>query len=160
MIKEGDKIPAVTLKQMTAAGPTDVPLADYCAGRKVVLFAVPGAFTPTCSETHVPSYMDNAKALRDKGVDAVACVSTGDFFVMNAWGKSLGTGDDVDMLADGNSEFTKAAGMTLDLTAVGLGERSQRYVMILDDGVVTHLAVETDPGSATVSAAEAVLEKL
>lgn len=160
MIKEGDKIPAVTLKQMTAAGPTDVPLADYCAGRKVVLFAVPGAFTPTCSETHVPSYMDNAKALRDKGVDAVACVSTGDFFVMNAWGKSLGTGDDVDMLADGNSEFTKAAGMTLDLTAIGLGERSQRYVMILDDGVVTHLAVETDPGSATVSAAEAVLEKL
>lgn len=160
MIKEGDKIPAVTLKQMTAAGPVDVPLADYCAGRKVVLFAVPGAFTPTCSETHVPSYMEHAKALRDKGVDAVACVSTGDFFVMNAWGKSLGTGDDVDMLADGNAEFTKAAGMTLDLTAVGLGERSQRYVMILDDGVVTHLAVETDPGSATVSAAEAVLEKL
>jgi len=160
MIKEGDKIPAVTLKQMTTSGPTDVPLADYCAGRKVVLFAVPGAFTPTCSESHVPSYIDNAKALRDKGVDAVACVSTGDFFVMNAWGKSLGTEDSVDMLADGNGEFTKAAGMTLDLTALGLGERSQRYVMILDDGVVTHLAVETDPGSATVSAAEAVLEKL
>jgi len=160
MIKEGDKIPAVTLKQMTAAGPTDVPLVDYCAGRKVVLFALPGAFTPTCSETHVPGYMDNAKALRDKGVDAVACVSTSDFFVMNAWGKSLGTGDDVDMLADGNSEFTRAVGMTLDLTAVGLGERSQRYVMILDDGVVTHLAVETDAGSATVSAAEAVLAKL
>lgn len=160
MIKEGDKIPAVTLKQMTAAGPTDVPLADYCAGRKVVLFAVPGAFTPTCSETHVPGFIDQAKALRDKGVDAVACVSTGDFFVMNAWGKSLGTGEDVDMLADGNSEFTREAGMTLDLSGFGLGERSKRYAMILDDGVVTYLGVEEEAGTATVSSAEAVLEKL
>ncbi|ASJ76583.1 peroxiredoxin [Granulosicoccus antarcticus] len=160
MIKVGDKIPAISLKQMTAAGPTDVPLADYCAGRKVVIFALPGAFTPTCSETHVPSFIDKAKALRDKGVAAVACVSTSDFFVMNAWGKSLGTGDSVDMLADGNHEYTRAAGMTLDLSAVGLGERSQRYVMVLDDGVVTYLAVEEDAGSATVSTADAVLEQL
>ncbi|MFK8079466.1 MAG: peroxiredoxin [Granulosicoccus sp.] len=160
MLKEGDKIPAITLKQMTPAGPTDVALAEYCAGRKVVIFALPGAFTPTCSESHVPSYIDQAQALRDKGVAAVACVSTADFFVMNAWGKSMGTGEHVDMLADGNAEFTRAAGMTLDLSAHGLGERSQRYVMILDDGVITHLAMESDPTAATVSAAEAVLEKL
>jgi peroxiredoxin len=160
MIKEGDMIPSVTLKQMTPAGPIDVPLAEYCAGRKVVLFAVPGAFTPTCSDYHVPSYLEHAQALRDKGVDDVACVSTGDFFVMNAWGKSLGTGDHVDMLADGNHEFTRAAGMSLDLSGFGLGERSQRYAMVLDDGIVTHLAVEPDAGAATVSAADAVLAKL
>jgi len=160
MLKEGDKIPAITLKQMTPAGPTDVPLADYCAGRKVVIFALPGAFTPTCSESHVPSYIEKAQALRDKGVAAVACISTADFFVMSAWGKSLGTGDHVDMLADGNHEFTRAAGMTLDLSGFGLGERSQRYVMVLEDGVITHLAVEPDPGSATVSAADALLENL
>lgn len=160
MLKEGDKIPAITLKQMTAAGPTDVPLADYCAGRKVVIFALPGAFTPTCSESHVPSYVEHAQALRDKGVAAVACISTADFFVMNAWGKSMGTGDHVDMLADGNAEFTRAAGMTLDLSAHGLGERSQRYVMVLEDGVIKHLAMESDPGSATVSAADAVLAQL
>lgn len=160
MLKEGDKIPAITLKQMTAEGPTDVPLVDYCAGRKVVIFALPGAFTPTCSESHLPSYIDHAQALRDKGVEAVACISTADFFVMNAWGKSLGAAEHVDMLADGNAEFTKAAGMTLDLSAFGLGERSQRYVMVLEDGVIKHLAMESDPSSATVSAADAVLEKL
>ena len=160
MLKEGDKIPAVTLKQMTSDGPTDVALADYCAGRKVVIFALPGAFTPTCSEAHVPSYIDNAQALRDKGIEAVACISTADFFVMNAWGKSMGVGDNIDMLGDGNAEFTRAAGMTLDLSGFGLGERSQRYVMVLDDGVITHLAIESDPTAATVSAADAVLAKL
>ena len=160
MLKEGDKIPAITLKQMTADGPTDVSLTDYCAGRKVVIFALPGAFTPTCSESHVPSYINNAQALRDKGVEAVACISTADFFVMGAWGKSLGTENSVDMLADGNAEFTRAAGMTLDLSGIGLGERSQRYVMLLEDGVIKHLAMESDPGAATVSAAEAVLEQL
>jgi glutaredoxin/glutathione-dependent peroxiredoxin len=160
MIKEGDKIPAVTLKQMTAAGPTDVSLSDYCAGRKVVIFALPGAFTPTCSETHVPSYIEHAQSLRDKGVQAVACISTSDFFVMGAWGKALGTGEHVDMLADGNHEFTRASGMGIDLSAHGLGERSKRYVMVLEDGVVTHLAVEDNPGQAVVSAADAVLEKL
>lgn len=160
MIKEGDKIPDITLKQMTSAGPTDVSLRDYCAGRKVVIFALPGAFTPTCSESHVPSYIDHAQALRDKGVEAVACISTADFFVMNAWGKSMGTGEHVDMLADGNHEYTKAAGMTVDLSAHGLGERSQRYAMVLEDGVIKHLAMEPNPGEATVSAADAVLAKL
>lgn len=160
MIKEGDKIPDVKLKQMTAAGPTEVSLTEYCAGRKVVIFALPGAFTPTCSETHVPSYIEHAQAIRDKGVAAVACISTADFFVMDAWGKSMGTGEHVDMLADGNHEFTRAADMIIDLSAAGLGERSNRYAMILEDGVVTHLAVEASAGEATVSAAEAVLEKL
>lgn len=160
MLKEGDRIPDIALKQMTPSGPADISLTDYCAGRKVVIFGLPGAFTPTCSESHVPSYVDQAQAIRDKGVAAVACISTADFFVMNAWGKSLGALDSVDMLADGNQEFTQAAGMTLDLSAVGLGQRSQRYVMVLDDGVISHLALEADPGAATVSAAEAVLEKL
>jgi len=160
MIKEGDKIPDVSVKQVTAAGPTDVSLRDYCSGRKVVIFALPGAFTPTCSEVHVPSYIDSAQALRDKGVQAVACVSTADCFVMNAWGKSMGTGEDVDMLGDGNHEFTKAAGMSIDMSAMGLGERSKRYMMVLDDGVVTHMAVESNPGDASVSAADAVLKAL
>jgi len=160
MMKVGDKIPAVTLKQMTAEGPKEVPLQDYCAGRKVVIFALPGAFTPTCSETHVPSYIDNAQALRDKGVEAVACISTADFFVMGAWGKSMGTGDHVDMLADGNHEYIKATGMSVDLSVAGLGTRSTRYAMILEDGVIKHLAVEESPGEATVSAAEAVLAAL
>lgn len=160
MLKTGDKIPDITLKQMSAAGPTDVSLTDYCSGRKVVIFALPGAFTPTCSESHVPSYIEHAQALRDKGVAAVACISTADFFVMHAWGKSLGTGDHVDMIADGNHEFTRTAGMTLDLSGFGLGERSQRYAMILDDGVISHIAIETDPGSATVSAADEVLKAL
>lgn len=160
MLKAGDSIPDITLKQMTAAGPTDVSLADYCKGRKVVIFALPGAFTPTCSEDHVPSYIEHAQALRDKGVAAVACISTADFFVMGAWGKSLGTGEHIDMLADGNHEFTRTAGMTLDLTGFGLGERSQRYAMVLDDGVISHIAIETDPGSATVSAADEVLKAL
>lgn len=160
MLKTGDKIPDITLKQMTPAGPTEVSLSQYCSGRKVVIFALPGAFTPTCSESHVPSYIEHAEALRSKGVAAVACISTADFFVMDAWGKSLGTGDQVDMLADGNHEFTRTAGMTLDLSGFGLGERSQRYAMILDDGVITHIAIETDPGSATVSAADEVLKAL
>ncbi|NND92724.1 MAG: peroxiredoxin [Granulosicoccus sp.] len=160
MIKEGDRIPAVTLKQMTAAGPTDVPLADYCAGRKVILFGLVGAFTPPCSASHVPGYVDQAQALRAKGVEAIACVSTSDFFVMDAWGKSLGTGDSVDMLADGNHEFTRAAGLTLDLSSVGLGERIHRSAMVVDDGVITYLAVEPDSNSVTVSSAEAVLAKL
>jgi peroxiredoxin len=160
MLKAGDKIPNITLKQMTAAGPSDVSLGDYCKARKVVIFALPGAFTPTCSESHVPSYINNAQALKDKGVDAIACISTADFFVMDAWGKSMGTGAHVDMLADGNHEYTRAADMTLDLSGFGLGERSQRYAMILEDGVITHIAIEPDPGSATVSTGDAVLKAL
>jgi len=160
MLKTGDTLPDITLKQMGADGPSDVSVNDYCKGRKVVIFALPGAFTPTCSETHVPSYIAHADSLRAKGVAAVACISTADFFVMGAWGKSMNVGDSVDMLADGNREFTQATGMSIDLSAAGLGERSLRYAMILDDGVISHIAVEENPGEATVSAAEAILEQL
>lgn len=160
MIKAGDAIPDVTLKQMTADGPQDVALKDYCANRKVVLFGVPGAFTPTCSETHLPGFVDAQKALAEKGVDAVACVSVADFFVMNAWGKSVNVGETVDMLADGNSEFTQSAGLELDLTAHGLGKRCHRFAMVIDNGVVSSLAVEENAGEANMSSAESVLSSL
>lgn len=159
-MKVGDRIPAVTLMQMTDSGPTEVPMADYCAGRKVVLFGVPGAFTPTCSESHLPGFVEHAEALKAKGVAAVGCISTTDFFVMDAWGKSRNVGDSVDMLADGNHEFTRAAGMILDMTSRGLGERSQRYSLVVDDGVVTHLNLEDSPATADASGAAALLEML
>ncbi|MEE9321308.1 MAG: peroxiredoxin [Granulosicoccus sp.] len=160
MLKQGDKIPDITVMQVTADGPKNVSLTDYCKGRKVVFFAIPGPFTPTCSESHVPGFLQHDAAIRSKGVAAVACLSTADFFVMDAWGKSLDVGDRIDMLADGNHEFTRAAGMTLDLSAGGLGERSQRYAMIVDDGVISHVAVESNPSEATTSAADAILQKL
>jgi len=160
MIKVGDSIPDVTLKQMSDAGPKDVNLSDYCAGRKIVLFGVPGAFTPTCSETHVPGFVQAAGNLSEKGIDAVACVSVADFFVMNAWGKSMNVESSVDLLADGNAEFTHAAGLDLDLSAFGLGTRSHRFAMVIENGVVASLAVEENSSEATVSAAESVLASL
>jgi len=160
MLKQGDRLPDVTLKQMTADGPTDVSIADYTRGRKVVIFALPGAFTPTCSENHLPGYVQHAGALRDKGVAAVACLSTADFFVMDAWGKSRGVGSEVDMLSDGNHTFTQAVDMAIDLSSAGLGERSNRYAMIVDDGVISWIGVEDNAGEAVASAAEAVLEQL
>jgi len=160
MLKQGDRIPDVTVRQMTADGPTPVPLKDYCAGRKVVIFALPGAFTPICSEQHMPVYVRHADAFKAKGVAAIACLSTADFFVMDAWGKSMDVGSSVDMLSDGNHEFTRTAGMTVDLSGAGLGERSLRYAMVIDDGVIQHIAVEESPGEVVVSAAEAVLEVL
>ena len=159
-MQAGDTVPAVTLMQMTDSGPTEVPMADYCAGRKVVLFGVPGAFTPTCSESHLPGFVEHARALRDKRIAAIGCISTTDVFVMDAWGKSRDVGDVIDMLADGNHEFTRAAGMILDMTSRGLGERSKRYCMVLDDGVVTHLAIEDSPGTAEASGAAALLAAL
>jgi len=160
MLKQGDRILDITVRRMTADGPTPVPMKDYCAGRKVVVFALPGAFTPTCSEQHLPGYVQHADAIRGKGAAAIACLSTADFFVMDAWGKSQDVGTSVDMLSDGNHEFTRAAGMTIDLSASGLGERSLRYSMIVDDGVITHIAVEDNPGEASVSGAEAMLAAL
>lgn len=160
MLKKGDRIPDVTVRQLTADGPSEVPMKDYCAGRKVVIFALPGAFTPTCSEQHLPGFVANAQAIRDKGVAAIACLSTADFFVMDAWGKSRDVGDSVDMLSDGNHEFTRAAGMTIDLSSRGLGERSLRYAMIVDDGVIAHIAVDDNPGEATASSAESTLATL
>lgn len=160
MIQVGDAIPDVTLKQMTGEGPADVNLKEYCANRKVVLFGVPGAFTPTCSETHLPGFVNAEKALAGKGVDAVACVSVADFFVMGAWGKSANVGESVDLLADGNSEFTQNAGLELDLSAFGLGTRCHRFAMVVDNGVVSSMAVEDNASEATVSSADSVLAGL
>jgi len=160
MLKIGDSIPDAKLMQMTSNGPTEVSLKDYCAGKKVVLFAVPGAFTPTCSESHLPGYVRQADAIKGKGVERIACLCTADFFVMDAWGKSQDVGDKIDMLADGNNEYTRSAGMALDLSGFGLGERSKRYSMIVDQGVITHLTVEEDPTQAEESGAEALLAQL
>jgi len=158
-IQEGDKIPSVTLKTPTPEGPKDVETGEFFAGKKVVLFGVPGAFTPTCSDAHLPSFQVRAKELEAKGVDTIACIATNDFFVMGEWAKARGVGEEIVMLADGNGELTSKMGLEFDLSHVGLGTRSKRYAAIVDDGVVTKLNVE--PGAdVTVSGAEAILEAL
>ncbi len=158
-IKEGEKLPAISLKKMGANGPEDVDTASYFAGKKVVVFSVPGAFTPTCSAKHLPGFVTHADDLKKKGVDAIACLSVNDAFVMGAWGKDQGTDGKVDMLADGSATFTKALGLELDLVAAGLGVRGKRFAMVVEDGTVSHLAVE-EPGAFEVSSAEAILLKL
>jgi peroxiredoxin len=158
-IKVGDKVPSAKLKQMTAEGIKEVATDDFFKGKKVVLFAVPGAFTPTCSAKHVPGFVQHAAALRDKGVDTIACLSVNDAFVMGAWGKDQKADGKVVMLADGNGDFTRAVGLELDATANGLGKRSKRYAMVVDNGVVTTLNVEA-PGAFEVSSAEAILKAL
>tara|TARA_R110002167_G_scaffold308663_3_gene513496 strand:- start:14 stop:493 length:480 start_codon:yes stop_codon:yes gene_type:complete len=154
----GDKIPAVTLKTMGAKGPEDISTDTIFKGKKVVMFAVPGAFTPGCTVTHLPGYVVLADKLKAKGVDSIVCLSVNDAFVMGAWGKSQNA-DELLMVADGNGEFTKAAGLEMDASGFGMGTRSKRYAMIVDDGVVSHLAVEP-AGGIEVSAAEAILAKL
>jgi peroxiredoxin (alkyl hydroperoxide reductase subunit C) len=158
-IKVGDTVPAMKLMQATAEGPREVDTGEFFAGKTVVLFAVPGAFTPTCSAKHLPSFLTNLDALKAKGVDAVVCMAVNDAFVMGAWGKDQGVGEKIVMLADGSGAFTKAMGLELDLVARGLGVRSQRFAMVAKDGKVTHLAVEA-PGGFEVSKAEAVLAAL
>ena len=158
-IQVGDKIPDITLTTMTAEGPAPVTSADLFGGKKVVLFAVPGAFTPTCSAKHLPGFVGNADAIKAKGVDTVACLSVNDPFVMGAWGKDQNVGSNVMMLADGAAAFNTAMGLDWDLSAKGLGVRSQRYVMVIDDGTVKHLAVE-EAGAFDVSSAESVLSVL
>jgi peroxiredoxin len=158
-ITVGDKIPDI---QVMAPGPEHPVPAQTGAGLgtgKVVLFAVPGAFTPTCSDYHLPSFVIRHDELKAKGVDKVVCISVNDPFVMGAWGEDQHVGDLVELLADGNGEFTKAVGLELDGSAVGLGTRSQRYAMVIEDGVVTALNVEPGPG-LSVSAADAILEIL
>ena len=155
-IKVGDKIPSATLMEMKDGKPTPVKTDDFFAGKKVALFALPGAFTPTCSAKHVPGFVANYDALKAKGVDAIACVSVNDAFVMGAWGKDQNAGDKVHMLADGNGDFTRAVGLEMDGTKFGMGKRSQRYSMIVKDGVVTSLNVEA-PGAFEVSSAEFLL---
>jgi peroxiredoxin len=158
-IKVGDRIPPVTVKVITPEGAKDVKADELFAGKKVVLFAVPGAFTPTCSEKHLPGYVANADAIRAKGVDTIACLSVNDAFVMGAWGKDKAVGDKVLMLADGNGDFTRAIGLELDGSKYGMGKRSQRYALVADDGVVTHLGVE-EPSKFEASKAETILGKL
>lgn len=158
-IKVGDKLPDATFRLMKDGKPADMTVAELTKGKKVALFAVPGAFTPTCSAKHLPSYKEKAAELRTKGVDRIACVSVNDVFVMNAWGKDQQVGDDVVMLADGNGAFTKAIGMEMDGTGFGMGQRSKRYSMIVEDGVVKHLNVEA-PGEFKVSAADYMLGQL
>jgi len=159
-INVGDKIPSVTLKQLTPEGVKEFTTDEIFGGKKVVLFAVPGAFTPACSQRHLPGYVDKAANLKEKGVDEIACVAVNDAFVMGAWGKEQKTEGKVRMLADGSSDFARALGLELDLTKGGLGIRSKRYAMVVDDGVVKSLSVEAQPGQVEVSSAEAMLKAL
>jgi peroxiredoxin len=159
MVKVGDKVPSATLRSMGPEGPKPITTDELFKGKKVVVFAVPGAFTPTCSAKHVPSFVGNFDQLKAKGVDTIACVSVNDAFVMGAWGKDQKSGDKVVMLGDGGAEFTNAMGLSMDLTKNGMGVRSQRYAMVVQDGVIKDLFVEK-PGSYEVSSAENVLKHL
>jgi peroxiredoxin len=145
---------------MTADGIKEVAVADLTKGKKVVLFAVPGAFTPTCSEQHLPGFLESAAALKAKGIQTIACIAVNDPFVMGAWDKATGVDGRIELLSDGNAEFTKALGLEFDGGAVGLGTRSRRYAMVVDDGVVKTLLVEEAPGQAEKSSAQAVLATL
>ena len=160
MIKVGEKLPEMELTLATADGPDTRSAAELFGSGKTVLFAVPGAFTPTCHLNHMPGYLTHLDAIKGKGVSRVACMSVNDPFVMKAWGESTGALGKIDLIADGSAVMTKAMGLDLDLTGRGLGVRSQRYAMIIEDGVVTELAVEDSPGQAETSGAEAFLAKL
>ena len=158
-IKVGDKLPDAKLTQATAEGPKPVTTDDVFKGRKVALFAVPGAFTPTCSAKHLPGFKQLAGEIKGKGVDTIACISVNDAFVMRAWGEDQAVGEDIVMLADGGAEFAKAIGLEMDASKFGMGVRSKRYSMIVDDGVVKELNVE-EPGEFRVSAADYLLAQL
>ncbi len=158
-LQVGDKVPDVGLAVMTADGPSGMTSDELFSGKKVVLFALPGAFTPTCSAQHLPSFVNNAAEIKAKGVDTIACLSVNDVFVMGAWGKDQNVGDNVLMLADGAAAWSKAAGLDWDLSDKGLWVRSQRYAMVVEDGTVTHIAVE-EAGSYDVSSAESVMAAL
>ena len=157
-IKVGDRLPDVPLAIATSEGPKPTSSGEYFAGKRVALFAVPGAFTPTCSARHLPSYVDKASELRSQGVDEIACISVNDPFVMGAWGKQDGS-EDITMLADGNGIFSDAVGLSFDGSQYGMGKRSQRYSMIVNDGVVEQLNIE-QPGEYRASSAEYMLDQL
>ena len=158
-IQAGDKMPSGSFGVMTESGPGALSTDDLFAGKKVVLVSVPGAFTPTCSMNHLPGFVEQAEALRGKGVDTIACMAVNDVFVMDAWGKDRGVGDDVVMLADGNGDYAKALGLEFDASAFGMGTRGQRFAIVVDDGVATQVSVEA-PGAFEVSKAEAILDAL
>ena len=158
-IQEGEKMPDGVFGVMTEAGPGALSTGELFAGKKVVVFSVPGAFTPTCSASHLPGFVDHAAELKGKGVDTIACMAVNDVFVMDAWGKDRGVGDDVVMLADGNGEYARALGLEMDGSAFGMGQRGQRFAIVVDDGVATTVAVE-QPGQFEVSKAEAILADL
>jgi peroxiredoxin len=158
-IKAGDRMPSGKLKTMTADGPKDIATDELFKGKKVVLFSVPGAFTPTCDAKHLPGFIQNAEALKGKGVDTIACMAVNDVFVMNAWGKHSNVGDKVLMLADGNGDYARALGLELDARGFGMGTRGQRFAIVVDDGVATTVNIEA-PGQFKVSAAEHILGQL
>ncbi len=158
-IQVGDRMPSVKLKVVSAEGQQDVSSDELFAGKKAVLFAVPGAFTPLCSAQHLPGFVEQAGALRAKGVDAIYCLSVNDAFVMDAWARDREVGDKVTLVADGSADFTRATGLVMDAAKFGMGLRSQRYAAVVEDGVVTHLAVE-QPMKFEVSSADAILKAL
>ena len=157
-IKIGERVPAGTFKVMSEKGPTDLSSAELFGGKRVLLFAVPGAFTPTCDARHLPGYIEHFEALRAKGIDTVACLSVNDVFVMNAWAKAGNAVGKVVMLADGNGEYARALGLELDARGFGMGQRVQRFAMVVEDGVVKELNIEPS-GQYGVSSAEAMLER-
>lgn len=158
-IQAGEKMPTGTFGVMTDAGPGAMSTDELFSGKKVVLVSVPGAFTPTCSMNHLPGFVDHVDAIKGKGVDTIACMAVNDVFVMDAWGKDRGVGDNVVMLADGNGEYTRALGLEMDATGFGMGHRGQRFAIVVDDGVASHVAVEA-PGEFEVSKAESILNAL
>lgn len=158
-IQAGEKMPAGVFGVMTDNGPGAISTDDLFSGKKVVLFSVPGAFTPTCSNNHLPGFVEHADAILAKGVDTIACTAVNDVFVMDAWGKDRGVGDKVMMLADGNGEYARALGLELDASGFGMGTRGERFAIVVDDGVATHVAVEA-PGAFEVSKAEAIIGEL
>ncbi len=158
-IKAGDRMPQGTLKTMTPDGPRDVSTDELFKGKKVVLFSVPGAFTPTCDAKHLPGFVQHARDLKAKGIETIACMAVNDVFVMNAWGKSAGVADHVLMLADGNAEYAKALGLTLDASRFGMGTRGQRFAIVVENGIARQVYIE-GPGEFKVSSAEHVLAGL
>jgi peroxiredoxin len=158
-IQVGDRLPEATLVKATPDGPQPLASGDYFKGRRIALFSVPGAFTPTCSAKHLPGFVERAGDLKAKGVDEIACVSVNDAFVMQAWGESAGVADKVTMLADGNGDFAKALGLVMDGTKFGMGVRGSRWSAVVNDGVVEQLNVE-EPGAFNVSSADYMLERL
>jgi peroxiredoxin len=159
-ISVGDKLPEANFTVMTDDGPSGMSTSDVFAGKKVAAFAVPGAFTPTCHLKHLPGFLDHLNDFKDHGVDTIACIAINDIFVLDAWAKNTGAEGKILFLADGNGDFTKAIGLEFDASAVGLGERSKRYAMLADDGVVKALNIEDAPASAIISSADELLKSL